>query len=134
MCCGSDAARPPCGAAARASSIIFCHSCASVQVSDSHLSCHSSMALLSGVTSFPLMNANPVQFPVRTWLGISSFMWLSVWLVCFLSCLVSFVSILLVRFSFFSFFPFSLTSHNAYYVHQVGAYKARCLASPKNGV
>ncbi|UIX80479.1 DUF3693 domain-containing protein [Xylella fastidiosa] len=25
-------------------------------------------------------------------------------------------------------------SHNAYYVHQVGAYKARCLASPKNGV
>lgn len=26
------------------------------------------------------------------------------------------------------------SSHNAYYVHQVGAYKARCLASPKNGV
>ncbi len=25
-------------------------------------------------------------------------------------------------------------SDNAYYVHQVGAYKARCLASPKNGV
>ncbi|WP_080507213.1 DUF3693 domain-containing protein [Xylella fastidiosa] len=25
-------------------------------------------------------------------------------------------------------------SHNAYYVHQVDAYKARCLASPKNGV
>ncbi len=74
MRCGSDAARPPCGAAARASSIIFCHSFASVQVSDSHLSCHSSMVLLSGVTSLPLMNANPVQFPVRIWLGISSFM------------------------------------------------------------
>ncbi|UIT42166.1 DUF3693 domain-containing protein [Xylella fastidiosa] len=26
------------------------------------------------------------------------------------------------------------SSDNAYYVHQVGAYKARCLASPKNGV
>lgn len=74
MCCGSDVVRPPCGAVARASSIIFCHSLASVQVSDIHLSCHSSMVFLSGVTSFPLMNANPVQFPVRIWLGISSFM------------------------------------------------------------
>ncbi len=55
MCCGSDAARPSCGAAARVSSIIFCHSLASVQVSDIHLSCHSSMLLLSGVTSFPLI-------------------------------------------------------------------------------
>ncbi len=72
MCCGSDAARPPCGAAARASSIIFCHSLASVQVSDIHLSCHSSMVLLSGVTSFPLMNANPVQFPVSVWSGMLS--------------------------------------------------------------
>ncbi|AAO28796.1 hypothetical protein PD_0931 [Xylella fastidiosa Temecula1] len=68
---------------------------------------------LPGVTSFPLMNANPVQFPVRTWLGISSFMWLSVWLVCFLSCLVSFVSLLLVRFSFFSFFFFPFFPHFA---------------------
>lgn len=28
----------------------------------------------------------------------------------------------------------NVISHNAYYVHQVDAYKARCLASPKNGV
>lgn len=28
----------------------------------------------------------------------------------------------------------NVNSHNAYYVHQVDAYKARCLASPKNGV
>ncbi len=62
MRCGSDAAQPPRGAAARASSIIFCHSCASEQVSDNHLSCHSSMAFLSGVTSFPLMNANLSSF------------------------------------------------------------------------
>ncbi|MDS9990966.1 hypothetical protein RAC83_002309 [Xylella fastidiosa] len=72
MCCGSDAARPSCGAAARVSSIIFCHSLASVQVSDIHLSCHSSMLLLSGVTSFPLIKANPVQFPVSVWSGMLS--------------------------------------------------------------
>ncbi|EGO80839.1 hypothetical protein XFEB_02330 [Xylella fastidiosa EB92.1] len=67
------------------------------------------------------MNANPVQFPVRTWLGISSFMWLSVWLVCFFKLFsffcIPFISAFFFFLFLFSFFPFSLTSHNAYYVH-----------------